>query len=103
MRFIIATLAGAFTAVIAILVHQSIPPFGVIVALTFSCSAIWLVGRRFAARIYKWCAAAGWIAVILRGSTFGEGQELLVQGDAVGSTLLLLGTLLVLFTVAARV
>jgi hypothetical protein len=50
----------------------------------------------------KWVAALGWIAIILRGSTFGEGQELLVQGDGVGSTLLLLGTLIVLFAVTAR-
>lgn len=47
-------------------------------------------------------SAFGWIVVILRGSSFGVGQELLVQGDGVGSTLLLLGTMTVLVAVAAR-
>ena len=102
MRYAIALLSGAFAGVIAILLHQSVPPFGVITSLLFSYLAVWLVGRRFAARSFKWVAALGWIAVLLRGSSFGEGQELMVQGDGVGSTLLLLGTLVVLFAVAAR-
>ncbi len=102
MRYLLALLSGAFTGVIAILIHQSVPPFGVIASLLFSYLAIWLIGRTFAARSFKWVAALGWIAVLLRGSTFGEGQELLVQGDGVGSTLLLLGTLIVLFAVTAR-
>lgn len=71
--------------------------------MTFSYLAVKYYGGLFGSRRYKWSAAAGWIAVILRGSTFGEGQELLVQGDGVGSTLLLLGTLIVLAAVAARV
>jgi hypothetical protein len=102
VRYLLALLSGAFTGVIAILIHQSVPPFGVIASLLFSYLAIWLIGRTFAARSFKWVAALGWIAVLLRGSTFGEGQELLVQGDGVGSTLLLLGTLIVLFAVTAR-
>lgn len=103
MRYVFSLLSGAVTAVIAILLHQSVPPFGVIGSLLISYCAIWLVGRHFAARSFKAVAAIGWIAVIFRGSTFGEGQELLVQADGVGSTLLLLGTLVVLFAIASRV
>lgn len=102
MRYLLALLSGVVAGVISILLHQSLPPLGVIAALIFSYGAIWLVGRRFHSRSYKVLAAFGWIAVLLRGSTFGEGQELLVQGDGVGTTLLLLGTLTVLFAVAAR-
>jgi hypothetical protein len=102
VRYFLAFISGVAAGVISILLHQSIPPVGVIVALLFSFGAIWLVGRRFHSRSYKVIAVFGWIAVLLRGSTFGEGQELLVQGDGVGTTLLLLGTLIVLFAVAAR-
>lgn len=102
MRYLFALLGGAAAAVIAILLHQSVPPFGVIASLILTYSAIWLVGRLSAGRSFKVVAAIGWVAVLLRGSTFGEGQELLVQGDGVGSTLLLLGTLVVLFAVASR-
>ena len=102
MKYLLALLSGAAAGVIAILLHQSLPPFGVIASLLVTYAAIWLVGRRFAARSYKAAATVGWMAVLLRGSTFGEGQELLVQGDGVGSTLLLLGTLVALFAISAR-
>ena len=103
MRYLLALLGGAATGVIATLLHQSIPPVGVIIALIFSYAAVKYCGRQFGHRKYKWIAALGWIAVILRGSFFGEGQELLIQADGVGSTLLLLGTVVVLSAVVARV
>lgn len=102
MKFLLALIYGASAALIAILLHQSIPPFGVSASLLFTYIAIWSIGRRFGSRRYKWWAAFAWIAVIFRGATFGAGQELLVQGDGVGSTLLLLGTLTALAAVAAR-
>lgn len=102
MQLILSLIYGAFTAVIAILLHQSIPPFGVIASLFFSFIAIWMIGRHFGGRKFKWAAFIGWLAVIFRAATFGEGQELLIQGDSVGSTLLLLGTVIALAAVSAR-
>ena len=102
MRLLISTLAGAATAAIAILLHQSIPPFGVAASILLTFSAIWGIGRKYQSRSLKWAAGAGWIAIILRGASFGAGQELLVQGDGVGSALLLLGTGAVLLAIAAR-
>ena len=103
MSWFIALVYGGATAVVAILLHQTLPPYGVVCSLILSYLSIWSIGRRYGRRGYKFLAAVGWITVLLRGSLFGEGQELLVQGDAVGSTLLLLGTLTVLAAVAARV
>jgi hypothetical protein len=103
MRFFIALIYGAAAAVVAILLHQSLPPVGVIASLLITYISIWRIGRKFGKRSLKWAAALGWIAVMVRASTFGAGQELLVQGDGVGSTLLLLGTLIALAAVAARI
>jgi hypothetical protein len=102
VRYLFALLVGAATGGVAILLHQSLPPFGVATSLLFTFLSIWLIGRLLVARSYKWVAALGWLAVLLRASSFGEGQELLVQGDGVGSTLLLVGTLVALIAVAAR-
>jgi hypothetical protein len=102
MRIFVSFLAGAASAAIAILLHQSLPPFGVAASIALTYSAIWWIGRNYHNRLLKWVGAFGWIVVILRGSSFGVGQELLVQGDGVGSALLLIGTLAVLFAVAAR-
>jgi hypothetical protein len=102
MRFFIAFIYGAAAGVIAILLHQTLPPFGVIASLIITYISIWIVGRRFGKRSLKWAATLGWLAVLLRAASFGTGQELLVQGDGVGSTLLLVGTLIALAAVAAR-
>ena len=102
MQFFLALIYGAAAGVIAVLLHQSLPPFGVIASLLITYLSIWSIGRRYGKRLYKWGAAIGWFAIIIRASTFGAGQELLVQGDGVGSTLLLLGTFVVLAAVAAR-
>ena len=103
MSLLLPLLAGVFSGVVAVLIHQSLPPFGVIAALLFTYGSIWWVGRHFGSRRSKALAAIGWIAALLRAGTYGTGQELLVQGDGVGSTLLLIGTLVVLTAVAARI
>lgn len=102
MKVPLSLLAGAFAALVAILLHQSIPPWGVIASLLFTYLAIWSIGRTFGGRRYKWWAAFAWIVILFRAATFGAGQELLVQGDGVGSTVLLIGTLVALTAIAAR-
>lgn len=102
MKFFISLIYGAGAGVIATLLHQSLPPFGVLASLLVTYLSIWSIGRRYGKRTLKWTAATGWFVVVLRASTFGAGQELLVQGDAVGSALLLIGTLTALVAVAAR-
>lgn len=102
MRFLLSLFAGAASAAIAILLHQSVPPVGVAASILLTYLTIWAIGRHYQSRLLKLVSAFGWIVVILRGSSFGVGQELLVQADGVGSTLLLFGTLTVLAAVAAR-
>lgn len=103
MRFLISLLWGGASGIVAVLLHQSLPPVGVIAGITLTYISIWLVGRNFHRRIYKWIAALGWMAVILRASIFGVGEELLVQADGVGSALLMIGTITALAAVAARI
>jgi hypothetical protein len=103
MQALIALLIGAASAVVAILIHQTLPPFGVIAGLIFTYLAIWWVGREFATRKYKVFAVIGWFVAMVRAATFGAGQELLVQGDGVGTATLLLGIFVVIAAIAARI
>lgn len=96
-------LSGGASAVIAILLHQTLPPYGVIAGLILTYLTLWWCGRNFGARKYKFAAAIGWFIVMSRAATFGTGQELLVQGDSVGSSILLLGMLTLFIGVARRV
>ena len=97
MKTITSAIFGAFSAVIAILLHQTIPPLGVVLGLALSMVSIWTVGRMYSLRRYKFLATLSWLAVIVRAGTFGTGQELLLQGDGVGTSLMMLGIVLLLF------
>lgn len=98
MQAILATCAGAFTAVAAVLLHQTLPPVGLIAGLTGTALSIWWVGRYFGAKRFKRYAVIGWLFVIYQAGTFGTGHELLVQSDGVGSTLLFLGFITAVIT-----
>ena len=103
MKPLFSLIFGAFIAVAATLIHQSIPPFGVAIAIISTFTAIWWIGRRYGKKRYKFLALSGWLLVIVRAGTFGAGQELLIQGDNVGSALLFIGFLAGLLAAFRRV
>lgn len=100
MKYFYSLAIGALTALAAILIHVSLPPYGVALAITGTGSSIWAVGRIVGGRKYKAVASIGWIAVILRAATFGVGNELLVQGDRPGAALVALGTIALITAIA---
>ena len=93
MNFLLSIGLGAATAIAATLIHQSLPPLGVMVAITSTYTAIWWIGRYLGKKRYKFLALTAWIIVIIRAGTFGAGQEILVMGDNAGSSLLFIGFL----------
>jgi hypothetical protein len=93
MKFLFSLGFGSATAIAATLIHQSLPPLGVILAITLTYTGIWWLGRYLGKKRYKFLALAAWIAVIIRAGTFGAGQEILVMGDNAGSSLLFIGFL----------
>ena len=94
MKSLLSLIFGALIAIGATLIHQTLPPFGLLVSLSATFTAIWWVGRYFGKKRYKLWALLGWLIVIVRAGSFGVGQELLIQGDYAGSALLLVGFLL---------
>jgi hypothetical protein len=94
---------GAISSIIAILIHQTLPPFGVAIALAETFIAIWWVGRSTGKKFYKVIGSAIWLAVVYRAGTFGEGRELLIMGDGVGTALLLLGFITVVSATLKRI
>jgi hypothetical protein len=102
MQILIALFFGISSGLAAVLLHQSVPPMGLILGLTLSYFSIWYVGRYTGKKIYKILAACAWIAIALRAGTFGVGRELLIQGDSLGAALMVLGLLIVLLAAYRR-
>jgi hypothetical protein len=95
MQILIALFFGISSGLAATLLHQSVPPLGLILGLTLSYFSIWYVGRYTGKRIYKILAACAWVVIALRAGTFGVGQDLLIQGDSLGAALMVLGLIVV--------
>ena len=95
MQILISLFFGMSSGLAATLLHQSVPPLGLILGLTLSFFSIWYVGRYTGKRIYKILAVCAWVLIALRAGTFGVGQELLIQGESLGAALMVLGLMVV--------
>lgn len=102
MKFLLSLFFGAVVALSATLIHQTLPPLGVIIGIFATYIGIWYIGRRFGKRRYKFFALVAWLIVIARAGSFGVGNELLIQGDNQGSALLMIGFLVGLISVFPR-
>ena len=88
MKYLLSFIAGGLTAAAGVFLHLSYPPAGLILALAGSAATFWSMGRHYGKRRYKVAALLGWLIVINDATTFGDGGELLVQGDRAGMTFL---------------
>jgi len=102
MKFLFSLAFGALIAISATLIHQTLPPLGVIVGIFATYLGIWFIGRKYGKRRYKFYALVAWLVVIARAGSFGACNELLIQGDNPGSALLMIGFLAGLIAVMPR-
>lgn len=77
----------------AVMLHDVKFPFGLALALVGSGTGIWMLGRVLGKKIYKFLGIVGWIGVVFNAAAPGVGNELLVQGNSSGSSLVLIGSL----------
>lgn len=99
MRYLFSLIVGALTAAAGVFLHLSYPPAGLILALAGSAATFWSIGRHYGKRRYKVVALAGWLLVINDATTFGDGGELLVQGDRAGMTFLVSALAIVIISI----
>lgn len=103
MQSLKAIAAGLIAAIVTTLLHQSLQPWGLLLGLAFTYASIWWVGRESGKKKFKALAAAIWLVVAFRAGTFGEGQEILIIGDGVGTALMLLGIITLLAATLRRI
>lgn len=99
MKYLISVLVGGLTAAAGVFLHLSYPPAGLILALAGSAATFWSIGRHYGKRRFKVTALLGWLIVINDATTFGDGGELLVQGDRAGMTFLASGLTFVVLSI----
>jgi hypothetical protein len=99
VKYLVSFLVGGLTAVAGVFLHLSYPPAGLILALAGTAATFWSIGRSYGKSRFKVLALLGWIVVVIDATTYGEGGELLVQGDRAGMTFLASAFTIVLISV----
>ena len=103
IRSIVSILFGAGVGVSGVFLHNSYRPFGLIFSLVALLLGAYLVREMYRSRLNSWLYLAGWVLVIIRGSTIGNGGEILIEANLFGNLLVLLGAALILgFTLRSR-
>jgi hypothetical protein len=93
MRKIYAIAIGAGLGAGSVFLHASLVPFGLFFVLLATLVGIWSIGRMWGGRTLKILAAAAWTFVVLRAGFPGVNQEYLIEGSAVGISLINIGFL----------
>ena len=99
MKYLLSFIIGGLTAAGGVFLHLSYPPAGLILTLAGSAATFWSIGRHYGKRRFKVAALLGWLIVINDATTFGDGGELLIQGDRAGMTFLASALTIVLLSI----
>lgn len=99
MRKIYAIAIGAGLGAGSVFLHASLVPFGLIFVLLATLVGIWSIGRMWGGRTLKILAAAAWTFVVLRAGFPGINQEYLIEGTAIGISLINIGFLVLVLAV----
>jgi hypothetical protein len=103
VKYLLSFLIGGLTAAAGVFLHLSYPPAGLILALAGTAATFWSIGRSYGKSRFKVLALLGWIVVVIDATTYGDGGELLVQGDTAGTTFLVSAFIIVLISVSIPV
>lgn len=93
MRKIYAIAIGAGLGAGSVFLHSSLVPFGLIFVLFATVVGIWSIGRMWGGRTLKMLASVAWTFVVLRAGFPGINEEYLIEGTAVGISLINMGFL----------
>ena len=99
MRHLYSLLLGLALGASSVFIYSFLPSFGLILSIAATCIGIWAAGRLWGKRVYRFIAAAAWGFVILRAGFPGVNEEYLIQGSAIGVSLINFGFIAVVIAI----
>jgi hypothetical protein len=99
MKAIYSLIFGAALGASSIFIYSFYPPVGLIVSLLATGVGIWATGRLWGKRSYKFFASIAWALVVLRAGFPGLNEEYLIQGNAIGESLLNFGFIAIVIAI----
>jgi len=101
MRYILSVLLGLALGASSVFIYSLFPPVGLVFSIAATSLGIWVAGRFWGKRIYRFMAAAGWGFVVLRAGFPGINEEYLIQGNSTGVSLINFGFIAVVIAILA--
>ena len=98
IRNLLALLFGCAVGVSGTFLHNAYRPAGLAISLIAVTVGAYLVGEMYRSRFASMLYAVGWAGVVVRGSSIGNGGELLIEANGYGNIFVLGGALLLLLT-----
>lgn len=99
MRYLYSIILGVALGASSVFLYSLYPPVGLVLSITATFVGIWAVGRLWGKRSYRFIAAAAWGFIILRAGFPGLNEEYLLQGDAIGVSLINFGFIAVVIAI----
>ena len=85
MKFFLSLLFGAFVGISGTFLHNGYRPFGLIVSLLALVMGTRLVRNMYLSKMANAFFALGWLLIIVRASTLGNGGEILIEANNFGN------------------
>jgi hypothetical protein len=99
MKAIYSLVFGAALGASSIFIYSFYPPIGLIFSLLATAIGIWATGRLWGKHSYKFIAAIAWALVVLRAGFPGLNDEYLIQGGALGESLINFGFIAIVIAI----
>lgn len=93
---------GAVISFIGVVLHNSIQPFGLLLALLTTYIGFTFATQLFGSHKFKVITVIGWLLITLRAGTYGLSQEILIISNLYGNLFLLGGVSIAAFTVLKK-
>lgn len=99
MRYLYSIILGVALGASSVFLYSLYPPVGLVLSITATFVGIWAAGRLWGKRSYRFFAAAAWGFIILRAGFPGLNEEYLLQGDAIGVSLINFGFIAIVIAI----
>jgi len=99
MKAVYSFAIGAALGASSIFIYSFYPPIGLIFSLLATGIGIWATGRLWGKRSFRFIASIAWAVVVLRAGFPGLNEEYLIQGDAVGESLINFGFIAIVIAI----
>lgn len=99
MRYVLSLLLGLALGASSVFIYSLYPPVGLVLSVAATFLGIWVAGRFWGKRMYRFIAAAAWGFVVLRAGFPGINDEYLIQGNSIGVSLINFGFIAVVIAI----